>query len=169
MIRIIRAGALSLFFVSSFGFANEIPAALQSVAYIHHPTQQHFTGGQPTQAQYAAFAEEGVRHVIDFRPPQESVDINGAARASEQGMAYYNIPIASGEDLTKEHVAVLDTILTRIGDEKALLHCASSNRVGAMMALYGIWYQGMDEEEAVNLGKDYGMTSLEPYVREAAR
>ena len=144
-----------------------IPTALQDVAHIHQPNETHFTGGQPTAPQFEAFAEQGVRHVVDLRPPEESADINSAAWVSAAGMAYYHIPIAGGADLTREHVAVLDTILQRMNGEPALLHCASANRVGAMMALHAVWYQEMSEEDAVQLGRDYGLTSLEEHVRKA--
>lgn len=143
---------------------NEIPASVADVTNIHHPTADHFTAGQPDAEQLEAFHELGVRHLVDLRPPEEAPDLNGAAQTSRAGLAYYHIPIAGGDDLTREHVAVLDTILKRIDGEKTLLHCASSNRVGAMMALHAAWHEGKSREEALQLGRDYGMTSLESQV-----
>lgn len=145
---------------------NDIPAALQDVDHIHKPNDKHYAAGQPDEDQFQAFAQQGVQHVIDLRPPEESADINGPAWVSSAGMAYYHIPIASGDDLNREHVAVLDTILQRINGESTVLHCASSNRVGAMMALHAVWYEGMSEDEAIELGKEYGLTSLQGHVRE---
>lgn len=156
---------LALFLTPAFALDQHIPTALHNVDHIHRPHDQHFSAGQPTAEQFQAFAEQGVRHVVDLRPPEESADINSAAWVSAAGMAYYHIPIAGGGDLNRQHVAVLDTILQRINDEPALLHCASSNRVGAMMALHAVWHQGMDTEEAIQLGKDYGLASLEGQVR----
>lgn len=158
---------LALLSIPALAMDQKIPAALQDVTNIQQPNDKHFSAGQPTAQQLQAFAEHGVRHVVDLRPPEESADINSAAWVSAAGMAYYHIPIAGGEGLTREHVAVLDTILQRINDEPALLHCASANRVGAMMALHAVWHQGMDQEEAIQLGKDYGLTSLEGPVRSA--
>lgn len=158
---------LSLTLLMAFGASageSDIPENLRQVAHIHHPTAEHFTAGQPTEEEMGYFAEYGVRHVVNLRPPQETPDINGAAWASQHAMAYYHIPIAGGDDLTREHVAVFDKIMQRIGDDKALLHCGSSNRVGAMMALRGVWHQNMSEEDALQLGRDYGMTSLEEHV-----
>ncbi|MGX5915233.1 fused DSP-PTPase phosphatase/NAD kinase-like protein [Aliidiomarina sp. Khilg15.8] len=144
--------------------ATDIPESVADVSNIHHPNEQHFTGGQPTAEQLNAFRELGVRHLVDLRPPEEAPELNGAAQTSRAGLAYYHIPIAGGDDLTRDHVAVLDTILERIGGEKAVLHCASSNRVGAMMALHAAWHEGMSQEDALQLGRDYGMTSLESHV-----
>lgn len=143
---------------------NDIPDAVADVPNIHHPTTQHFTGGQPNASQLQAFHRLGVRHLVDLRPPEEAPDLNGAAQTSRAGLAYYHIPIAGGDDLTRDHVAVLDTILKRIDGEKTLLHCASSNRVGAMMALHAAWHEGKNQQEALQLGRDYGMTSLESHV-----
>lgn len=155
---------LASFSLSAQG--NEIPASVADVPNIHHPTPQHFTGGQPDAGQLKAFHNLGVRHLVDLRPPEEAPNLNGAAQTSRAGLAYYHIPIAGGEDLTRDHVAVLDTILKRIDGEKTLLHCASSNRVGAMMALHAAWHQGKSQQEAIQLGRDYGMTSLESRVVE---
>ncbi|RUO26923.1 hypothetical protein CWE09_09595 [Aliidiomarina minuta] len=155
---------LLLFSFGALAGEHYIPEDLQQVEHIHHPTSEHFTAGQPTEQEMGYFAEHGVRHVVNLRPPQEAPEVNGAAWASQHAMAYYHIPIAGGEDLTQEHVAVFDKIMQRIGDEKALLHCGSSNRVGAMVALRGVWHQGMSEEEALQLGREYGMTSLEEHV-----
>jgi protein tyrosine phosphatase (PTP) superfamily phosphohydrolase (DUF442 family) len=144
--------------------AADIPDSVADVTNIHHPNKQHFTAGQPNAEQLDAFRKLGVRHLVDLRPPEEAPDLNGAAQTSKAGLAYYHIPIAGGDDLTREHVAVLDTILNRIDGEKTLLHCASSNRVGAMMALHAAWHRGMSHEDALQLGRDYGMTSLETHV-----
>lgn len=163
--------ACSALLVSSSTLASDdhIPPALQDVSNIHKPNDRHYSAGQPDEAEFQTFAEHGVQHVVDLRPPEESKDINAPAWVSAAGMAYYHIPIAGADDLTREHVAVLDTILQRIGNEQAVLHCASSNRVGAMMALHGVWYKDMSEDEAIELGKDYGLTSLQDHVREALR
>lgn len=146
--------------------ALDIPQSVADVSNIHHPNEQHFTAGQPSATQLDAFHQLGVRHLVDLRPPEEAPELNGAAQTSRAGLAYYHIPIAGGDDLTRDHVAVLDTILERIDGEKTVLHCASSNRVGAMMALHAAWHKGMSHEEALQLGRDYGMTSLESHVVE---
>jgi protein tyrosine phosphatase (PTP) superfamily phosphohydrolase (DUF442 family) len=46
------------------------------------------------------------------------------------------------------------------------LHCASSNRVGASWALYNAERRDVPAEEAVQMGKDAGLASLESMVRE---
>jgi hypothetical protein len=45
------------------------------------------------------------------------------------------------------------------------VHCASSNRVGAMAALRAAWIDGRPTEEALQIGRAWGLKSLEPTVR----
>ena len=45
------------------------------------------------------------------------------------------------------------------------LHCASSNRVGASWALYQAQRKGVPAEDAIEMGKAAGLTSLESRVR----
>ena len=50
-------------------------------------------------------------------------------------------------------------------DGPVLIHCASSNRVGALLALRES-LRGASDEEALEFGKQAGMTRLEPLVKE---
>ena len=47
-----------------------------------------------------------------------------------------------------------------------LVHCASGNRVGALIAIGAAKAGGMAPEAALELGKAAGLTSAEPRVRE---
>ncbi|MNN82154.1 hypothetical protein D3C81_1990580 [compost metagenome] len=49
-----------------------------------------------------------------------------------------------------------------------LLHCASGNRVGALLALLA-HERGLDEEAAIAEGRAAGLGSLEPTVRAQIR
>lgn len=146
--------------------AEEMNGSLASVINISQPAPNRYGAGQPQKESFEAFAGAGVRHVINLRPPSEALDFNEAAAVTRAGMAYYNIPIASAEDLTRENVVLIDSLLTRIGDESTLIHCASSNRVGAIMALRSAWIDGASPQEAIETGKRWGLTGLEPNVAE---
>ena len=85
-------------------------------------------------------------------------------------MRFIQIPIAGTDALSKENVERLDAALRDGLDEgPVLLHCASGNRIGAMLALHAAWIGGADSGEALRFGLDHGMTSLEPAVRELLR
>jgi rhodanese-related sulfurtransferase len=56
-------------------------------------------------------------------------------------------------------------MLAEAKDGKVLLHCASGNRVGAMLALRARWLQGKSADEAMAIGKASGMTGLAADVK----
>jgi len=144
--------------------ATEIPQGLSGVKNISHPASNRYGAGQPTAAEFAAFAKAGVKHVINLRPPGETPELNQAAMVTKAGMAYYNVPIAGGKDLTRDNVALIDKLLRQIGDEPVLVHCASSNRVGAIMALRAAWIDNVSKDQAIALGERWGLTRLQPNV-----
>lgn len=127
---------------------------------------QAYAAGQPPASAFDALSARGVRHVINLRPMAEGPDFNEAAAATAAGMAYYNIPIAGADDLDRANVERLDAVLARTGDQGFLLHCASSNRVGALMALRSAWLEDAPASEALAKGRRWGLSSLESVVRE---
>lgn len=123
------------------------------------------TGGQPTEAQLAQFKQEGVRTVIDLRGADEDRGYDEAAAMRQLGLRYERLPISGAEDLTAENAEKLKKLLDEGGDD-VLLHCASGNRVGALLALMAKQQEGATNEEALKLGKDAGMKSLTPAVEQ---
>ncbi len=122
------------------------------------------TGGQPTAEDLKRLKAEGVETVIDLRGPQEARGFDEAREAEALGMAYIALPISGKDDISAEKAKALHTLLQ---DRKGgvLLHCASGNRVGALLAL-GAAAQGASREEALELGRQAGLKSLEPVVME---
>lgn len=121
-----------------------------------------YTGGQPES--FADVAAAGVKHVINLRPHAETPNVDEPALVAENGMQYHNLPINGPGDLNRENVQRLDQLLQEIGDDTALVHCASSNRVGALAALRAAWIQGKSTDEALEVGKRWGMTKIQPVV-----
>lgn len=128
------------------------------------PEPNRLAGGQPAPEEFADLAAAGVRHVVNLRPHSETPDINPEALVTGAGMQYHNLPIAGPADLSRESVDALDTLLQQIGDEAALVHCASSNRVGALMALRAAWLHGTEAQEALAIGEHWGLTKMRPIV-----
>lgn len=121
------------------------------------------TGGQPTQAQLQDFAQQGVRTIIDLRGEGEDRGYDEAAEARRLGLRYEALPIQGADDLTADNAAKLKKLLDGGGDD-VLLHCASGNRVGALLALMAQQQEGATREQALELGKQAGMKSLTPAV-----
>ncbi len=167
MKNIIIKSILPIFLMMSVGLhaqAEDISISLKDVKSISHPASNRYSSGQPESASFPAFAQAGVQHVINFRPPAETPNLNEAALVTKAGMAYYNVPISGANDLTRDNVVLIDNILQKIGAESALLHCSSSNRVGAIMALRAAWLEGETSDEAIKIGKQWGLTKLQPSV-----
>lgn len=135
-----------------------------SMKFLAPLSPQLLTGSQPSAADLAALKAAGVTTVINLRGTGEDAGYDEAAEAARLGLSYVTIPIASGTDVTAENAAKLDQAL-RASNGTALVHCASSNRAGALLALRSA-ASGQSIEEAVAFGKSAGMTSLESVVRE---
>lgn len=123
------------------------------------------TGGQPTADQLADFSRQGVRTVIDLRAPGEDRGFDEAAAAEQNGMRYERLPIAGADDLNAANAAALKKLLQEGGDN-VLLHCASGNRVGALLALMAKQEEGASNEKALELGRQAGLKSLAPVVEQ---
>ncbi|MFO7306176.1 MAG: sulfur transferase domain-containing protein [Gammaproteobacteria bacterium] len=108
----------------------------------------------------------GVEHIVSLRPAEETPGFDEAHAAAQHGLVYHSIPIRGAESLTVDNVRKLDRILHEIGDASALLHCSSGNRVGALIALREAWLYGRPVEHAIAVGREWGLTKLEPTVRE---
>lgn len=127
--------------------------------------EAHFAGGQPTREELARLASEGVRTVINLRAPGETVDYDEPAEAARLGMRYASLPIAGAGDLDFGRVEHFGRILDEARREGGvLIHCASSNRVGAMMALDEALNRGRPFDAALERGRAAGLTTLEPIV-----
>ena len=120
------------------------------------------SAGQPDEAALVVFAQSGYGAVIDMRTPGENRGFDEPAAVERLGMEYVAFPI-DGDDITFEKARELDTLLSTY-DEPVLLHCASGNRVGALLALREFLDSG-DYDKALQTGRDGGMTSLEGRVR----
>ncbi|MDJ0794027.1 MAG: sulfur transferase domain-containing protein [Woeseiaceae bacterium] len=119
------------------------------------------TAGQPDEAGFKVFAENGYVAVIDLRTEGEDRGLDETAVVEELGMEYVALPIGRG-DITFEKAAELRRVLDQY-DEPVLLHCGSSNRVGALLALQEYAETG-DREASLEAGREAGLKSLESTV-----
>lgn len=137
--------------------------------------EDHYASGQPTPAHLAELAREGVRTVINLRAPGEPLEYDEPAAAAQLGLRYVALPIAGANDLDRERVRQFGLVLDEARrNGGVLIHCASSNRVGAMVALDEALNRGGSLQAALAHGRAAGLDSLEPAVvalaeREGAR
>jgi uncharacterized protein (TIGR01244 family) len=127
-----------------------------------------YFSGQPTEVGLEEMAAAGVTTVINLRADgemAEKVPFDESAVVERLGMKYVHLPFTSetfGPSLVEQVADAIDG-----SDGKMLLHCASSNRVGAMWASYLNRRRDVGLDEAVERGKAVGLRSeaLEGMVR----
>ena len=131
----------------------------------YRPLPHVLSGGQPGEGDWDAIAALGVRRVIDLRPAGELANRDEAAEVEAAGMRYTRIPVEGAAGLTADKATALWAQLQAAQGE-TLVHCATGNRVGGLLALAAFNDGGMPAEAALELGRKAGMTSTESRVRE---
>lgn len=157
-----RLCSVLVFCFIAFAAQAEIPA----IRNARVPIDGVLSGGQPSPEQIAAAAEAGFRTVINLRTEGESGFEWEPAAVEKHGMRYVHLPVAGAESLTRETIAALDRALAEALEEgPVLLHCASGNRIGAVLALRAAWLHETPPDAALAYGLGAGLTRLEPAVR----
>lgn len=136
------------------GLANEI-----------FPEPNRIVSGAIDAAELGRLRAAGVRRVISLRTEAETQGFAEAQIAAGLGIDFHSIPIQGSESLTVENARKLDEALQRAGEELTLVHCASGNRVGALIALREAWVRGRSMDAAIAEGKRWGLAGLESAVR----
>ena len=157
---------LFAFLVAACDSANQVNMdEITSAEIANFSTQSNimFASGQPTQDQVAILADAGIKHVISLRTEGE-LDWDESALVESLGMDFHSIPISGGNGLTSENAQSLESLLASIDGQPVLLHCGSSNRVGALKAITAR-DGGASIEDALAVGRRWGLTGLEERVR----
>ncbi len=146
--------------------AGTVPATLAGhVPNLARPADDLFTGGQPDAAAWALLEARGVTTVINLRSDQEMAGSDEAAQVRAAGMRYVHIPVAGAADVDRAHAARLRAAMAAASG-KVLVHCASGNRAGALLAIDAADRRGLDAAQAIAWGRKAGLSSLQPRVRE---
>lgn len=131
------------------------------------PMDGLLSGGQPTKEQIEAAAQAGYGTVINMRGTKEPGFEWEAKLVEQLGMKYEHLPVTGKDSLTRDQIVHINAVLTAALEKgPVLLHCASGNRIGAVMALRAAWVDGMDPEKALAYGRASGMTRTEGMTRE---
>jgi uncharacterized protein (TIGR01244 family) len=107
------------------------------------------TAGQPTEAQLADAASQGVQVVVNLAlhddPRYSLKDEAGCVR--DLGMEYIHIPVQFNAP-TEENLLAFCAAMDAHEGEKTLVHCAANYRVTAFVGLYRVIRQGVAPEKA---------------------
>lgn len=124
------------------------------------------TGGQPSDEDLEMLAERGFRTVVTLRASGEVDEAAEQAKVESLGMRFVSLPISGADDLNETNAEALAGILDDTEQQPLLLHCGSSNRVGALVALKAFYSDHASPEDSLALGHAAGLGSLESTVRE---
>lgn len=127
-----------------------------------HPVEGVTAAGQPNEAGFKVFADNGYAVVIDLRTAGEDRGLDEAAVVESLGMDYINLPIGR-DGITFANAKALQALIQAY-DQPVLVHCASANRVGALFALSEYAESG-DAEAAIEAGRAAGLKGMEPVVK----
>ena len=146
-------------------FAMAAPAGADEAAwkYRFEPADGITAAGQPNETGLKELAEDGYAAVIDLRSAEEDRGLDEKTVVESLGMDYVSLPISGRGAISFDNAQKLDHILSTY-DEPVLVHCGSSNRVGALFALRENLH-GAEDDDALAFGKSAGMTSLESTVK----
>lgn len=142
-------------------------ASTESTAGIElrEPHPGLYTAGQPAASDWAEIAARGIGTVIDLRAAGELKDRDEAAEVAAAGMRYVAIPVAGASAIDEGNANALRTTL-QAATGPVLVHCASGNRAGGLLALMEARSGPMTVEQALEFGRNAGMTSTEGRVRQ---
>ncbi len=140
--------------------------ALPSGLAVNTPRPGLLTAGQPAAGDWQALAGAGVRTVVNLRTAAELKDRREADEVAAAGLRYVEIPVDGAGGLTPGNARRLREALdANAGAGSTLVHCASGNRVGGLLALMSV-QDGATPDEALAFGRAAGMKSSEARVRD---
>ena len=123
------------------------------------------TAGQPTVEQLTLLKDDGIRAVLNLRPPAEYDDTEEAARVRELDMRYFNIPVV-GSDPQDAQVEEFLRLTDDADNQPMFIHCASANRVGAFWLVKRVIRDGWELAAATSEAEQIGLRA--PGLREFA-
>ncbi len=115
------------------------------------------TGGQPNLVHLEKLKADGVKTIINLRPPNEHQAAIEEAKAKELGFRYFNIPVAFGnpkDQQVEEFLKLTDDATNR----PMFIHCAAAIRVGAFWMIRRVLRDGWSIEKAEAEAKQIGLT-----------
>jgi protein tyrosine phosphatase (PTP) superfamily phosphohydrolase (DUF442 family) len=111
--------------------------------------------------------EEGVRAVINLRPPGEHRAAEERAEAERLGLRYFNIPVVFAEPKEEQAAEFLE-LTDDPANRPAFIHCAGAVRVGAFWMIRRVLRDGWTIEDAEREAEKVGLREA-PHLNEFAR
>ena len=129
-----------------------------------NPAANLITGGQPSKSDLEKMAKNGVKVIVNLRTKEEFRKFNEKEVVESLGMKYVAIPIGEEKDFNIANIKLLDDALNDL-KSPAVVHCASSNRVGGLLALRENLIKNVSASDSIAFGRNAGMRSTEKTVK----
>ena len=137
--------------------AGEVPASVDPALIPNYVVIRPglAAGGQPTAEGLKQLRAQGFKTVINLRTAAEPGLAEEEEAVKAQGLRYLHVPV-SPATFRAEDVAAVKAVLEDPSMAPVLLHCATSNRVGAVWAVIES-QQGKSQEQAEAEGRRVGL------------
>jgi uncharacterized protein (TIGR01244 family) len=149
------------------GVSIKSPQEVPPIRNFVRMSDEFCTGAQPRIEHLEKLKAEGVKAIINLRPPSEHRAAEEEAEAKRLGLRYFNIPFVFGEP--KEEQA---TEFLKITDDPqnrpAFIHCAAGIRAGAFWMIRRVLRDGWTVERAEQEAEKIGLRES-PHLNEFAR
>jgi uncharacterized protein (TIGR01244 family) len=125
------------------------------------------TGAQPRLEHLEKLKAEGVKAIINLRPPTEHRAAEEEAEAKKLGLRYFNIPFVFGEPKEEQATEFLK-ITDDLENRPVFIHCAAGIRAGALWMIRRVLRDGWTVERAEEEAEKIGLRES-PHLNEFAR
>jgi uncharacterized protein (TIGR01244 family) len=159
--------SLGLLAWAAAGRAGEVPPAVDGIADYHVVRPGLAISGELSPAAQKQLKALGFRTIIDLRTgPEGTAAEEAAVRA--QGLRYVSVPVTPAT-LSVKDVETVAAILDDATAEPVLLHCASGNRAGGLLAaVLARKGASLDEAEAEGVRAGLSSQAMKDAVRRVA-
>jgi uncharacterized protein (TIGR01244 family) len=143
------------------------PQDVQPIRNFVRMNEEFCTGAQPRLEHLAMLKAEGVKAIINLRPPTEHRSAEEEAEAKKLGLRYFNIPFVFGEPKDEQATEFLK-ITDDSENRPAFIHCAAGIRAGAFWMIRRVLRDGWTVERAEQEAEKIGLRES-PHLNEFAR
>jgi protein tyrosine phosphatase (PTP) superfamily phosphohydrolase (DUF442 family) len=139
---------------------NRLTEVLGAIPNAACPLPGLATAGQPSAAAWSQLADAGYRTVVDLRATEEPRGHDEPASVRAAGLEYVAIPVSqptlgdAGFDRFRDVIRAPER-------RPIFVHCATSNRVGALLLPYFALDEGMPLADATRLAHSAGLRNPE--------
>lgn len=117
-------------------------------------------GGEPSQKDVQILKRQGTVFFINCLPVREQ-SWDEFTYVTQQDLNYERLSIERDNGIHLLNALKLQSILNAHAHEQVFLHCATGNRIGALIAVYQYYALGRTAKHAISVGEYWGLKDKE--------